>query len=152
MKFFFFPIPTFPSRPEAFRDRNFVPKIFGMGRDTGQNRHNSVPSRIQIYVYLYNFFRKMHVLYIPWLGVHDIFFRENAIIIKFYLIMCYKMYCRSNIESVYLLATNIKCYILFKIDTLLGKSQINPSKYPKRQVRNLNLQKDYEGTSIYLYF
>ena len=34
----------------------------------------------------------------------------------------------------------------------MGKFQINPSEYPKGQVRNLNFQKDHERTSIYLSF
>ena len=63
-------------RPENFRDetnRDGTKFLFGAGLDTRWGRPNPVPSRIQIYGYLYNSFRKIHVLNIPCIGVHDIF-------------------------------------------------------------------------------
>ena len=51
----------------------------------------------------------MHVSFISYMTV----FMKNMIIIKFYLIILYKMYYKSNIELIYLFFTNIKCHNFF---------------------------------------
>ena len=38
------------------------------------------------------------------------------------------------------------------MQTFMGKCHLNPSEYTKGQFRNLNFQKDHEGTRPYLTF
>ena len=66
-----------------------------------------------IYMCIYIFFKKiMHVSFISYVT----FFMKNMIIIKFYLIILYKMYYKSNIESIHLFVTKTKCLTFLQVD------------------------------------
>ena len=119
--------PPRPSRPvrRHFGTGNFRPEKFRDGV-------LPIPSRPEYkYMCIYIIFLEKCMCFIYHVWVCMTFFRENAIIIKFYLIILCKMYYKSNIELIYLFFTNTKCHnFLFQVNNCIKNNSKNFGNFP----------------------